>query len=88
MFIKKESVLKSKKKIKIYACDFETTIYNDRHYVTCYSIYGDGIKACKSVSSLENFDIVESTELLNSFINILLSLNKCTIIFHNLSKKL
>jgi len=84
--------------VNLFFCDFETIIYNNQHYVTCYSIgyllKGNAdikIKNCIIDVSDANFNLIKaSTSLLNSFFKDIFELstynNFNLVYFHNLGK--
>ncbi len=91
-------VLKRKKgiiKSLILYSDFETVVYNNRHYVSCYSIYLEHLDLSITNSIIINNTIIDekllqeaSNNLLNDFVNecFKVSKNKIYVYFHNLSK--
>jgi hypothetical protein len=92
--IKKNKSLKK----KIYFADFETTIYNNKHYVTCVSVVGlnstfGPITYCIA-DYTEGYNIIHNSELvIQNFINYLLKnesssskINTKFVYFHNLGK--
>lgn len=86
------SVKKSNRFVNFY-CDFETVVYNDRHYVTCYSIVANKCKLSNIISIRNPSEIVEKSNLLIlDFINNCVSLVKTNkkeshiFFFHNLNK--
>lgn len=82
----------------LFFCDFETIVYNNQHYVTCYSmgyyLKGDTeikIKNCIIDIVDANFNLITaSTTLLNSFFKDIFELSTYNsfnlIYFHNLGK--
>jgi hypothetical protein len=82
------------KSLVLYS-DFESVIYNNRHYVSCYSIYLEHLDLSITNSIVINNNIIDekllqeaSNNLLNEFVNecLKVSKNKIYVYFHNLSK--
>lgn len=52
-----------------FFCDFETVLYKDQHYVTCFSIANKTFSFVKSISLNDKLFIEASDELLKCFLN-------------------
>ena len=52
-----------------FFCDFETVLYKDQHYVTCFSISNTNFSLVKSISLKDKGIIEASDELLKCFLN-------------------
>lgn len=52
-----------------FFCDFETVLYKDQHYVTCFSIANKTFSFVKSISLNDKLFIEASDELLQDFLN-------------------
>lgn len=52
-----------------FFCDFETVLYKDQHYVTCFSIANKTFSFVKSISLNNKLFIEASDELLKHFLN-------------------
>lgn len=83
---------KPNKFINFY-CDFETVVYENKHYVTCYSIVGDNYTASNIIKLKTSDEINEkSKDLVLEFINKCLNLvegnkrQRYLFFFHNLNR--
>ncbi len=79
----------------IVYCDFETVVFNNKHYVTCFSFIpaNSNSNIVKSISNINSNNIEELSEnLISVYIQLCIdfanrsSLNKSFFIFHNLGK--
>lgn len=75
-----------------FYCDFETVVYKDRHYVTCYSIVGNNCEFSNIVKINTAEDIIaKSYSLVLEFVQKCFELSKTNkkkslFFFHNLNK--
>lgn len=89
---KLSKVIKHSKFVNFY-CDFETVVYNDIHYVSCYSIVGKQYEISNIIKIETSTEIKErSNTLILEFIKNCLNLTKESrrqrylFFFHNLNK--
>lgn len=83
---------KLKRNTRIFYADFETVVYKNKHYVTCYSVKEDSATGCKTnlISDLNDFNLESKSDtLLKQFIDDCFNFctNKsCTVFFHNMGR--
>ncbi|HNF29018.1 MAG TPA: DNA polymerase, partial [Chitinophagaceae bacterium] len=92
-YYKKDFLKKLKRNTKSnyinYYCDFETVLFNDKHYISCFSIVNKNVQIVKSIniSSISELESA-SNRLLKDFIENCFSIahKKNRFYFHNLSR--
>lgn len=95
-YLNKLSNIQQVSQYKNFYCDFETVIYKNQHYVTCYSIVGENLRLFNTITLTSQDDIPTQSDLLIwEFIMECLKIvekrnisrnSKYLFFFHNLNK--